>query len=159
MLKQISIEIKWAVIFIIMTLLWMLLERLVGLHDVYIDKHPIFTNIIAIPAIAVYVLALRNKRKSYYNGKMTYMQGFISGLIITFIVTVLSPVTQIITSYVITPHYFSNVINYSVTNGLMNQEAAEAYFNIKSYIIQGLMGASIMGTITAAIVAIFARKA
>ena len=159
MLKQISIEIKWAVIFIIMTLLWMLLERLVGLHDVYIDKHPIFTNIIAIPAIAVYVLALRNKRKSYYNGKMTYMQGFISGLIITFIVTVLSPVTQIITSYVITPHYFSNVINYSVKNGLMNQEAAEAYFNIKSYIIQGLMGASIMGTITAAIVAIFARKA
>lgn len=159
MLKQISIEIKWAVIFIIMTLLWMLLERLVGLHDIYIDKHPIFTNIIAIPAIAVYVLALRNKRKSYYNGKMTYMQGFISGLIITFIVTVLSPVTQIITSYVITPHYFSNVINYSVTNGLMNQEAAEAYFNIKSYIIQGLMGASIMGTITAAIVAIFARKA
>lgn len=158
MLKQISIEIKWAVIFIIMTLLWMLLERLVGLHDVYIDKHPIFTNIIAIPAIAVYVLALRNKRKSYYNGKMTYMQGFISGLIITFIVTVLSPVTQIITSYVITPHYFSNVINYSVTNGLMNQEAAEAYFNIKSYIIQGLMGASIMGTITAAIVAIFTKK-
>lgn len=158
MLKQISIEIKWAVIFIIMTLLWMLLERLVGLHDVYIDKHPIFTNIIAIPAIAVYVLALRNKRKSYYNGKMTYMQGFISGLIITFIVTVLSPVTQIITSYVITPHYFSNVVNYSVTNGLMNQEAAEAYFNIKSYIIQGLMGASIMGTITAAIVAIFTKK-
>lgn len=158
MLKQISIEIKWAVIFIIMTLLWMLLERLVGLHDVYIDKHPIFTNIIAIPAIAVYVLALRNKRKSYYNGKMTYMQGFISGLIITFIVTVLSPVTQIITSYVITPHYFSNVINYSVTNGLMNLEAAEAYFNIKSYIIQGLMGASIMGTITAAIVAIFTKK-
>ncbi len=158
MLKQISIEIKWAVIFIIMTLLWMLLERLVGLHDIYIDKHPIFTNIIAIPAIAVYVLALRNKRKSYYNGKMTYMQGFISGLIITFIVTVLSPVTQIITSYVITPHYFSNVINYSVTNGLMNQEAAEAYFNIKSYIIQGLMGASIMGTITAAIVAIFTKK-
>ena len=90
---------------------------------------------------------------------MTYVQGLISGLIITFIISIFSPVTQLITSYIITPHYFSNVINYNVSNGLMTQEAAEAYFNIKSYIVQGLMGATIMGAVTAAIVAIFTRKA
>ena len=159
MLKKISIEIKWAFIFIAMTLVWMMLERIAGLHDTYIDKHPIFTNFIAIPAIAVYVFALLNKRKKFYNNKMTYVQGLISGLIITFIISIFSPVTQLITSYIITPHYFSNVIDYSVSNGLMTQEAAEAYFNIKSYIVQGLMGATIMGAVTAAIVAIFTRKA
>lgn len=158
-MKKIAIEIKWALIFICMTLLWMLMERLLGLHDIYIDKHPILTNFIAIPAIAIYVFALLNKRKSFYNGKMTYLQGFISGLIITFIISILSPITQLITSYIITPHYFSNVINYSVSNGLMSQDAAEAYFNIKSYIIQGLMGATLMGAVTAALVAFFTRKA
>jgi hypothetical protein len=40
----------------------------------------------------------------------------------------------------------------------MTQEAAENYFNMKSYIIQGLIGAPVMGLITSAIVAIFTRK-
>lgn len=93
MIKNYRIEIKWAFIFIGMTLLWMVLERLLGLHSTHIDKHPIFTNFIAIPAIAIFVFALRDKRKSFYGGTMTYMQGFISGLIITLIVSVMSPLT------------------------------------------------------------------
>jgi len=52
-----KIEVKWAVIFVIMSLLWMVLEKLTGLHDKHIDKQMIYTNFIAIPAIAVYVFA------------------------------------------------------------------------------------------------------
>jgi hypothetical protein len=113
-MKKIKIEIKWAIIFVVMTLIWMVLEKLVGLHDEHIDKHPIYTNFIAIPAIAIYVFALLDKRKNFYKGAMTYKQGFITGLIITAIVTVLSPLTQYITSTIITPEYFPNMINYSV---------------------------------------------
>lgn len=136
----------------------MVMERIVGLHDVHIDKHPIYTNFVAIPAIIVYVLALLDKRKKFYDGKMTYMQGFISGLIITIIVTVFSPLTQYIISTIITPDYFTNVINYSVSQGMMTQTEAEEYFNLKSYMIQVLIGTPIMGVVTAAIVAIFSRK-
>lgn len=153
-----KIEIKWAFLFILMMLAWMGLERLSGLHDVYIEKHPIYTNLVAIPSIAIYTLALLDKRKNFYSGIMTYKQGFFCGIIITLIVTLLSPLSQIITIKMITPDYFSNVIEYSVTSGAMTRDAAEAYFNLKSYIIQSLIGAPVMGIITTAIVAIFTQK-
>lgn len=157
-MKNLKIEIKWAIIFALMTLLWMVLEKAVGLHDVHIDKHMTYTNFFAIPAIAVYVFALLEKRKNYYHGKMTYMQGFICGLIITLFVTILSPLTQYITSTFITPDYFQNAIATGVSTGKTTQEAGEAYFNLENYIIQGLIGAPVMGMITTAIVAIFTRK-
>lgn len=157
-MKNIKIEIKWAIIFALMTLLWMVLERSVGLHDTHIDKHAVYTNFIAIPAISVYVFALLDKRKNFYHGKMTYLQGFICGLIITLFVTVLSPLTQYITSTIITPDYFENAIAYGVSTGKTTPEAAEDYFNLENYIIQGLIGAPFMGLITTALVAIFTRK-
>jgi hypothetical protein len=155
---NLKIELKWATIFVGMSLLWMILEKLLGLHDKYIDKHAIFTNFIAIPAILIYVLALLDKRKNDYNGRMTYKQGVICGLIITAMVTVVSPITQYITTNIITPEYFPNVIKYSVNSGKLTQQDAENYFNLKSYIIQGLIGAPIMGIITTLIVAFFTKK-
>ena len=38
----------------------------------HIDKHVVYTNFYALPAILVYVFALLDKRKNFYNGKMTY---------------------------------------------------------------------------------------
>jgi len=157
-MKNIGIEIKWALIFVIIQLLWMLLERVAGLHGENIDKHAMFTNFFAIPAIAVYVIALLDKRKNHYGGFMTYGQGFISGVIITVIVTILSPLTQYIICTVISPDYFRNATEYAVSSGKLTQEAAETYYSLKSYIIQGLIGAPIMGLITTAIVALFTRK-
>ena len=157
-MNKFKIEIKWAIIFIVMMLLWMVLERLTGLHDVHIDKHPIYTNFVAILAILVYVLALLDKRKNFYNGVMSYKQGFMAGLIITLIVTAFSPLTQYITSTIISPEYFTNVINYSVNEGLMSQTEAEAYFNLKSYLVQVIIFTPIMGIVTTAIVAIFTKS-
>ena len=157
-MKKIKIETKWAITFSIMILVWMFIEKLAGFHSEHIDKHPVYTNFIIIPTIIIYVLALLDKRKNVYNGIMTYKQGLISGLIIALIVTILSPLTQYITSTIITPDYFSNVIKYVVNEGEMNQIEAENYFNLKSYIIQALIGAPIMGIVTTAIVAIFTRR-
>jgi len=157
-MKKYSIEIKWVIIFAVTTLVWMFLEKLAGLHSEHIDKHAIYTNLIAIPAITIYVLALLDKRKNFYSGVMTYKQACISGLIITLIVTVLSPLTQFITSTIITPEYFPNVIKYVVSHELMKQEEAEKFFNLNAYIVQGLIGAFVMGLITTAIVSIFTRR-
>ncbi len=156
-MKNIKIELKWGIIFALAGLLWMLLERLAGLHDAHIDLHPYLTNLFVLPAIAIYVFALRDKRKNDYGGSMSYKQGFITGLVISLIVTVLSPLTQFITATIITPDYFNNVIAYSVSTGLMEQDAAEAYFNLNNYIIQSLIAAPIMGIITSAIVALFVK--
>lgn len=157
-MKNIKIEIIWALIFVGISLLWMFLEKLFGLHDEHIDQHAIYTNLFAIPAIGVYVLALLDKRKNFYHGSMNYKQGLISGLIITLFVTILSPLTQYITTYLITPDYFPNAINYAVESGMMQRQEAEAFFSYENYMVQGLIFAPVMGIITTAIVAIFTRK-
>lgn len=157
-MNKYKIELKWALIFTGVLLLWMVLERALGLHDEHIDKHPIFTNFFMIPAVVIYVLALRDKREQYYQGVMTYKQGFMTGLVITLILTLLAPLSQYITSTFITPQYFSNAIRYAVESGKMTQAAAEQYFNLKSYLLQVLIGTPVMGIITTAIVAFFTRK-
>ena len=136
----------------------MLLEKLTGLHNTHIDKHLYLTNLYMIPAILVYVLALKEKKKVGYNGVMSYKQAFISGVIITIFVTVFSPLTQWIISEIITPEYFPNVIAHSVETGYYETlEEAQANFNLKNYIIQSTIWALIMGTLTTAIVAYFVR--
>lgn len=157
-MRKYRIEIKWAVIFIIMSLLWMLLEKLAGLHSTHIDKHMYLTNLYAIPAVIVMVLALKDKKKNYYQGKMNYTQGLISGVIISAIIALLSPLMQWVISYVITPEYFPNVIEYSLKTGYhKTREEAEAYFNYKNYAIQSTIASLVMGILTTAIAMIFIR--
>ncbi|WP_339610034.1 DUF4199 domain-containing protein [uncultured Planktosalinus sp.] len=158
-MKSIQIEIKWALIFTVVALLWMVLEKLVGLHDTYIDYHMYLTNLFAIPAIVMMVLALKDKKKHFYDGVMSYKQGLKSGILLSIFIAVLSPLAQWITTYVITPEYFPNVIQRSVELGYYATTAdAEAQFNFQNYAIQGAFGAVVMGFITTAIAMIFIRS-
>ena len=157
-MKKFAIEIKWGVIFAIVVLLWMVMEKALGWHDELLEKHVIYTNFFAIVAIIVYVFALLDKRKNFYSGKMTWLQGFLSGLWIAVVVAILSPLTQYITSTIITPDYFANVIELSVEKGLKTQEEAEKYFSLKNYIVQSTISALLMGAVTSAIVALFVKK-
>jgi len=157
-MKNISLEIKWGLIFTGMMLLWMLGERLAGLHGENIAQHAIWTNAILIPALAIYWLALRDKREKFYDGKMTWGQGFKAGAIITAVVALLTPLTQWLTSAVISPDYFANAIEYGVSTGQTTQEDAEAFFNMKSFIIMSFIGSIFMGLVTAAIMALVVRR-
>lgn len=155
---SIKIEIKWAIYFTLMTLAWMLLEKLCGLHGKYIDYHLYLTNLFAIPAIWFMVLALKDKKENSYNGQISYRQGLVSGIILSAFIALLSPLTQWITSYVITPEYFPNVIKRSVELGYYKTSAeAEAHFNYKNYAINSTIFAFVFGTVTTTIAMIFIR--
>lgn len=157
-MQKIKIEIKWAFIFIVMSLLWMVLEKISGLHDQHIDYQMYLTNLYAIPAVIVFIMALKDKKKNFYHGQMNFKQGFISGLIITLIVTLFAPLTQWIISYVITPDYFLNVIKRSVEIGYYKTtQEAEANFNYKNYAMGSTIASFIMGILTSAVVAFFTR--
>lgn len=157
-MKPIKIEVKWAILFSIMTLLWMVMEKVAGLHGKYIDCHMYLTNLFAIPAIWIMVLALKEKKKLDYGGNITYIQGLLSGLYLSLIIAALTPLTQWITTYVITPEYFPNVIKRSVEIGYYKTtEEAVANFNYKNYAIQGAIAAFVMGLITTSIAMIFIR--
>jgi hypothetical protein len=158
-MKNLKTESKWAFLFILISLLWMLLEKLSGLHGRYIDYHLYLTNLFAIPAIWMYVLALKDKKNNFYNGRMSYKEGVVSGLIITLIVAIASPITQWIITYVISPEYFPNVIKRSVEIGYYASTAeAEANFNYSNYAVQSVIGALVMGLLTTIIVMIFLRS-
>lgn len=151
-------EIKWGIAFTLVALLWMVFEKAMGWHGPKIDQHPVMTNLFAPLAIALYVFALRDKRNKDLGGEMTWKQGFVSGLIVTAVITILSPISQLITHFVITPEYFPHAIRYAVESGKLTQEQAESYFNLSSYLYQSVIGALVMGVLTAAIVAYFLRR-
>ena len=91
-------------------------------------------------------------------GKMTYKQGLISGIIISVVVTLLTPLTQYLAVEVISPDYFQNAIEFGVSSGQSTQEEAEAFFNLNSYMLQSVIFAPVAGIITSLIVALFMRK-
>ncbi len=151
------IEIKWALIFTAMMLLWLGLERLVGLHGPHIDQHATYTNLVAIPSILIYIFALRDKREYYFGGSMTFGQGFLTGSITSLIIALLSPAAQYLAHTVITPDYFTNVANYAVESGQLSRSVAANYFTLGNYILQSAIGALVMGLVTSAVVAYFLR--
>lgn len=157
-MKNFAIELKWGIIFIIAGLLWTWFEMAVGLHDVYISQHPLYTNFFGIIAVIIFILALKEKKQKFFNGMMTWKEGFTSGIIISIIITLLSPLSQYLVYNFISPDYFNNIIAYSVENNRMNREQAESYFSLRSYIIQATFGALVMGVVTAAVIAWFVKS-
>lgn len=152
-------EIKWGVIFTAAMLVWMVFERLMGWHGSQIDQHATMTLFFAVIAIGVYILALRDKREKDLGGVMDWKQGFVAGFYITIVIVILSPLAQLITHFVITPNFFTNMIDYATQTGMMSREEAESYFSLGSYLIQSAGGALAMGIITSAVVALFTKKA
>ena len=151
-------EIRWGCIFTLVMLLWMWAEQLIGLHSRYIAQHATYTNLFAIAAILVYVLAIRQKKRRDYHGVMSWKQGMQSGVLITLVVVILSPVAQWLIHTIITPEYFYNIRSYVVSEGMMTIEQAAEYFSLKNYMLQGVIGAAIMGVLTSLIVAFFIRS-
>ena len=89
---------------------------------------------------------------------MNWSQGFISGIVVSIVVAILTPLAQYITHTFVTPDYFTNIIDHAVERGSMTREAAEEYFNLTSYILQSFFFALVVGVVTSAIVALFVRK-
>lgn len=157
-MSKYRIEIKWAIIFSVAMLLWMLGEKVMGLHDERIAEHAFYTGFFSIVAIGIYLLALYDKRKNFNNDYMTWQEGFKAGTILTLGIVILSPFVQLIVSQLISPDYFSNISEYAIATGEMSREEADAYFNLTSYLIQSMVWAGIMGIITSAITALILRR-
>ncbi|PZD79523.1 DUF4199 domain-containing protein [Mesonia sp. K7] len=156
-MKNFRTEVKWAVIFTLFTLLWMWMEKSVGLHDELISQHAMYTMLIIIPYVILFYFALREKKYKDYNGNITWQQAFLSGSVVAIIIAILAPLAQYITSTYITPNYFANATAYAIESG-MSKESAQMYFNLKSYIIQAVFSSLAMGITTSAIVALFVRN-
>jgi hypothetical protein len=156
-MKKLSLELRYALILLVAMWVWMIGERLGGLHDKNIELHPYITMFALIPVVIIYFLFLRSK-KAEYGGSMSYKQGFLAGLILTLFSTILAPLGQYVTSTIITPHYFDNVTAYVTEHGLMKEDQARDYFSLGNYIFQSTTGSLIFGLVFSALIPLFMRK-
>jgi hypothetical protein len=112
-----------------------------GKHDEKIAAHYWLTLLFMPFAILMYLLAMREKRRRHYHKKLTWQQGFLTGLKIAIFVTLFSPIGQYITHNYMSQEYFNNVATYSVTKDLMSIQEANDYFNRSNYILQSVLSA------------------
>lgn len=157
-MKNFAIEIRWGIQFSLVSIVWMIFEKMMGWHDELIHEHAIYTNLFAFVAIAIYFLALRDKKKNFYQGSMSWKDGFVSGMILSTVIAVLSPLVQYITFTFITPNFFENIIAYVVKQKIQTAEQAAMYFSMNNYMIQGIFGALTFGVLTASILAFVLRS-
>jgi len=160
-MKNYSIEIKWGIRFTLLTLAWAIGEKLVGLHDAHIADYALYTNLFALPALLFYVLALQEKKRYFFNGMMTWTQGFVSGIVLSFIIALLTPIAQFVIYKSITPHFFETLIDYKTKSPLLQHHLsvadAQQYFNLKTYMMQTTFSNLSTGIITGALVSLFIR--
>lgn len=141
---NLKLEIKWALIFTMATLFWSLLEKVTGLTSTHIDKFPYFTNIFAVLAITIYILAMKAKRKNL-GGVLPWKKGFSFGILMTGYIFILTPLSLYITLKWIMPEFFNNTIQWAVTNNKMSLYEAENYFTFNNYLLQSLITDSFNG--------------
>lgn len=157
-MKKIYIEIKWAFIYSITLLAWMLLENTLGWHQERIADQWWLTLLFIPFAVFIYLLAVREKRRRVYDRKMTWPQAFLLGAILSVFIALLTPISSYIINNYITPELFFNAMDYSTKNVGMTQSDANEYVLLTTYLWQSPIGALIFGLVTAAIVALFVRK-
>jgi len=157
-MKNYNIEIKWAIRFSLLMLAWAIGEKLTGLHDAHIANYWIYTNLFAIPALLFYSLALIEKKQSFFNGNISWKQGVVSGIVLSFLIAILNPIVQVVIYNSISPQFFENIIEYKTKHSHMSLETAKAYFNLKSYLIQTTFTNLSLGTITGALVSYFIKS-
>jgi hypothetical protein len=157
-MKNFSIEIKWALRFTLLTLAWAIGEKAIGLHDEHIDMYAMCSLLFVFPAFLFFYLAIREKKKYFYDNSMTFRQGFVAGLVMSFIIVLLNPFAQYIIYKSVTPHFFESIIEYKTKNTSMALKTAEGLFNLKSYIIQTTSSVLSYGLIFGAIVSSFLKN-
>ena len=157
-MKKFIIELKWALLFFIAGLIWTFFEKFMGWHDEQIGKQALYGTLFAVIAIGIYILALLDKKRNFYDGVMTWGQGFVAGALITVFIAVLSPFAQYLSYRIISPDYFQHITAYTLSHTSMTEKGAAAYYNLKSFMLQSVFTALAMGIVTSAIVAYFVKS-
>ncbi|MBP6374203.1 MAG: DUF4199 domain-containing protein [Flavobacterium sp.] len=151
MLKKIHLELKWSINYGIAYLLWVILEKSCGLHDERIGSYSLYTNVFLLVTVALYFMALLDKRKQVYQGEMTQTKGFLSGLVLTFFIGLLTPFLIRISLQYITPDFFTHLKENMLATKKMTAEQVALFYNYKSYLLQTLFLNFSLGILCSAI--------
>lgn len=146
-MNKYSVEIKWSLIYGVIYLLWMMLEKTLGFHSVKVLQEPLF-NLLFIPiSFIIYLLALREKKKVVFKNEIEWKEGFASGIVLSFLTTVISTTVVYLTFSFISPTFFETAIDMS-----KNKEVAEFNFNLPVFVKNNIFDKLSFGVVFTAII-------
>lgn len=157
-MKNFRIEFRWALIISLFTVIWYYFEKWLGFHHEYIGKEDLFNLLIYIPIAFLYYLEMRDKRKFYYKGYISWQQATLTGGILSALIAVISPLVQYIFKEYISPEFFQTAINHAVEAGRMKRSGAQSLFNYKTFIIQAVFDTLAYGVVISALVALIVKR-
>jgi tetrahydromethanopterin S-methyltransferase subunit B len=131
----------------------MTLEKETGYHDINIKWQPVFNLLFIFPTFILYVLALLEKKKKYYHDQMSWKQGMIAAIIMSFIIVIFSPISQFIVHEIISPDFLENTINFTVKQKKLTLTEAKEYTTLTSSIWKNISDGLSFGVVIGAIVA------
>ncbi|MCC6252873.1 MAG: DUF4199 domain-containing protein [Bacteroidia bacterium] len=164
MSKTFGLELKYALIITVFTLLWFTFENVSGLQDEYFEWYKIVTNIkLLIPTFGIWfaIKEFRMRRISKYS----FQKGFGIGFRITIMNSILIiPVIYIFYNF-INPDWYYTVLEETKKEALIEGkdalkavEDAKLYFGIVSYTIQSVIGTFVFGTLISSILAFILKN-
>ena len=152
-MKKFAFEIKWAFRYIFAYLLWICIEKYFGYYDHNISKYFLYSLLFNFVMIYIYIFAIRDKKKTYFNNVMHWRQGATSAVALSVIIAILMPFCQVLIHRGIAPEFFPNMIEYRVSKG-GDLATAEAFFNLKSYIFQSVFNVLSYGVVVGAVISL-----
>ena len=151
-------EVKFAVIFVVLSFMWNCLEYLTGLQDKYIDLHPYFvTTFFILLTIVIYYLAIEEKRFKA-GGHITLLNTLLTGVFLTLFILILNPLFMYLFSEFINKEFYNSFIKYDVLTGKYNLSEAKEYYNLENFIYVGTIYRFIMGIAATLILSFFIKK-
>lgn len=151
-MKKFAIEFKWGIRYVFAYITWVFIEKWTGLYTTDIADYSLYASLFYIFGLLIYIFALQDKKKHYFNGAMDWKRGTVSGIFMTVIIAVLMPLAQVIIHRGIAPEFFTNMITYAVSKG-KKPEDVKSYFNLTSYIYQSVFFALSIGVLFGAVAA------
>lgn len=136
-MKDYRIELRWGLLISLVAIIWNFIEKtFLNWHDEHISSQ--FGNhflMISLLYFICFYIALNEKKKVYYKGKITWRRAFASGAIIAILIALLSPLVVFFNYHYISPEYFDNMISYQTQKEKfpMSSEGAREIFNMKSF--------------------------
>ena len=143
--------------FLLATIAWLALEKLLGFHDVNIQYHQYFSNLIIIPYFLIFNRGITSYRKSS-GGTVTYMNSFGFGLICTVFIALFSPLALWVFETILDPNFYQSMIQYTTSHKMQTTAQAMAYFNHDNYRNTMIYGNIAQGVVLSAILAFFSSK-
>lgn len=155
-MRNFSIEFKWAAIATLAALIWMFIVKSLGFHDLEKIRFEVgFELIFNFILILFYWLGIRQKKKDFYDGQITWQRAFFSGLVICIMITFFYPLIQYITFNQVSPNFMETLNEALRTQTNMSAEEALKNSSFDLFLRNGVTNNLSFGVVTIAIVSYF----